>query len=359
MGRGYSRDVSKPLDKRTVLVAGGAGFIGSNFIRYLLDAEPGVRVVNFDLLTYAGNVRNNAEVEEDPRYRFVRGDIADDADVSGVFADSAIDVVVNFAAETHVDRSIEDAAPFVRTNVMGTACLLEHARRAGVSRYVQISTDEVYGSLGERGAFREDTPLEPNNPYAATKAGADLLVLAEARTHGAPALITRCSNNYGPMQFPEKFIPLMVANAMEDRPVPVYGDGSNRREWIYVDDHSRGVWEAVDKGRAGEVYNIGGGREMANVDLARMVLDELGKPASLIEFVTDRPGHDLRYAIDCSRIEREWGWSARWDFTDGIRATVEWYRTHPDWVREVRDGSYRAYYERHYTHRNATLTSFR
>ena len=351
--------MSKTPDNRTVLVAGGAGFIGSNFIRYLLDAEPGVRVVNFDRLTYAGNLQNNEDVETNPRYRFVRGDIAAEPDVAGVFAGAGIDVVVNFAAETHVDRSIEDAAPFVRTNVQGTACLLAHSRRAGVSRYVQISTDEVYGSLGEDGAFAEDTPLHPNNPYAATKAGADLLVLAEARTHGAPALITRCSNNYGPMQFPEKFVPLMLANAMEDRPIPVYGDGSNRREWIYVDDHSRGVWDAVNKGRPGEVYNIGGGQETAYIELARMVLAELGKPETLIEFVADRPGHDRRYAIDCSKIEREWGWAARTGFADGIRATIDWYRTHPEWVRGVRDQSYRSYYERHYTHRDRTLTSFR
>jgi len=231
--------MSVTSDRRTVLATGGSGFIGSNFIRYLLDTDPDVHVINFDLLTYAGNLRNNEAVQSDDRYRFVRGDTANPGEVGALFSDNTIDIVINFAAETHVDRSIEDAAPFVRTNVMGTECLLEHSRSNNVACFVQISTDEVYGSLGAEGMFREDTPLNPTNPYSATKAGADMLVLAHARTYGIPALITRCSNNYGPMQFPEKFIPLMLANVMEDKPIPVYGDGQNRREWIYVDDHWR------------------------------------------------------------------------------------------------------------------------
>ena len=343
---------------QVVLVTGGSGFIGSNFVRFLLRTEENVEVINFDLLTYAGNLGNNEDIAEDKRYRFVRGDIADEDQVAGVFSGNRIDTVINFAAETHVDRSIEDAAPFVRTNVVGTQCLLDHARRHKVSRYVQISTDEVYGSLGQDGLFSEDTPLNPTNPYAATKAGADLLVLGCARTHRFPALITRCSNNYGPSQFPEKFIPLMISNAFEDKTIPVYGEGLNRREWIFVDDHSRGVWKAVTDGKPGEVYNIGGGQEMANIDLVRGVLEVLGKPESLIQFVKDRPAHDLRYAIDCTKIEAEWGWRAHTDFETGISKTIEWYRTHQDWVREVKDASYMSYYDRHYTKREQTLASF-
>ncbi len=341
-----------------VLVTGGSGFIGSNFVRFLLSTEENVEVINFDLLTYAGNLRNNEDVAEDKRYRFVRGDIADEAQVSAVFSGNRIDTVVNFAAETHVDRSIEDAAPFVRTNVVGTQRLLDHARRHQVSRFVQISTDEVYGSLGQDGMFSEDTPLNPTNPYAAAKAGADLLVLSYARTHGFPALITRCSNNYGPNQFPEKLLPLVISNAFEDKSIPVYGEGLNRREWIFVDDHSRGVWKAATDGRPGEVYNIGGGQEMTNIDLVKGVLEALGKPESLIQFVKDRPAHDLRYAIDCSKIEAEWGWRTHTDFDTGILKTIEWYRSHQDWVREVKDASYLSYYDRHYTKRNQTLASY-
>ena len=266
---------------QTILVTGGSGFIGSNFIRYVLGAETDVRIINYDLLTYAGNLRNNEEVASDDRYAFVRGDIAGEEQLRRVFDQNRIDVVVNFAAETHVDRSILDAAPFVRSNIVGTQCLIDTSRKYGVSRYVQISTDEVYGSLGPSGRFREDTPINPTNPYSATKAAADLIVLSQARTHGFPAVVTRCSNNYGPYQFPEKFIPLMITNAMEETPIPVYGEGLNRREWIYVDDHSRGVWAAITRGRDGEVYNIGGGEEVANIDLVRQVLEiarEAGVP---------------------------------------------------------------------------------
>lgn len=336
---------------RSMLVTGGAGFIGSNFIRYVLETEPDVHITNLDLLTYAGNLRNNDDVAGNARYEFIRGDIADPSQLATVFRQGRFEAVINFAAETHVDRSILDSAPFVRTNVAGTQALMDAARAHGVVRYVQISTDEVYGSLGSEGRFSESTPTNPTNPYAATKAGADFLVLSYARTHGFPALITRCSNNYGPCQFPEKFIPLMISNALEDKTIPVYGQGLNRREWIYVDDHSRGVRTALERGHVGEVYNIGGGEEVANIDLVRRVLARLGKPESLIRFVADRPAHDLRYAMDCSRIEREWEWSSRVGFDDGLEKTIQWYLSHPDWVREVRDESYMSYYEQQYQSR--------
>ena len=334
-----------------ILVTGGSGFIGSNFIRYVLETEPEVRITNLDLLTYAGNLGNNESVAANPWYEFVRGDIACRDTLEGVFGQRPVDSVVNFAAETHVDRSIQDAGPFVRTNVQGTQQLMDAARAHGVTRYVQISTDEVYGSLGPEGRFSEDTPINPTNPYSATKAASDFLVLSYARTHGFPALITRCSNNYGPNQFPEKFVPLMITNALEGKPIPVYGRGVNRREWIYVDDHSRGVWTALRRGRPGEVYNVGGGEEIANIDLVRKILGLMGKPESLIRFVEDRPAHDLRYAMDCTKVELEWGWSAATRFETGIARTIDWYTKNPEWVREVKDDSYLSYYEKHYLHR--------
>jgi len=339
-----------------ILVTGGAGFIGSSFVRYVLRTQPGVEIINYDLLTYAGNLRNLEEVEADSRYRFVRGDIADNDSVRAVFEDNHLDAVVNFAAETHVDRSIEDSTPFVRSNVVGTQCLLDNARRFRVSRFVQISTDEVYGSLGPEGAFREDTPIDPSSPYSASKAGADMLVLSYFRTHKFPVVITRCTNNYGPYQFPEKLIPVLIENAMNDRSLPIYGDGLNVREWIFADEHSRAVWLALSRGRDGEVYNIGSGQEKTNLEVVRGVLKLLGKPESLITYVKDRPGHDRRYAMDCSKIRREWGWQSEMEFSEGLAQTIEWYKSHQDWMHEIKDASYLSYYDRMYTHRDDTLS---
>jgi dTDP-glucose 4,6-dehydratase len=338
-----------------LLVTGGAGFIGSSFIRYVLKTREDIGVLNFDLLTYAGNLGNLEDVAGDPRYRFVRSDIASVNDVEGVFAENSFDAIVNFAAETHVDRSILDSSPFVRTNVEGTRCLLEAARRHNVSRYVQISTDEVYGSLDATGAFREDTPIDPTSPYSASKAAADLLVLAYHRTHGLPALITRCSNNYGPYQFPEKLIPVLVTNAMENRSLPIYGDGLNVREWIFADEHSRAVLMALERGKPGEVYNIGSGHEKTNLEVVREILKLMNKSESLIQFVKDRPGHDRRYAIDCSKIRREWNWTSEIDFASGLASTIEWYLAHQDWVRGIKDASYLSYYDRMYTRRDQTF----
>jgi len=338
-----------------ILVTGGAGFIGSSFVRYVLTKRNDIEVVNFDLLTYAGNLRNLDAVSKDPRYRFVRGDIADAGHVERVFAGSRFDAVVNFAAETHVDRSILDSSPFVRTNIEGTRCLLDAARQHRISRFVQISTDEVYGSLDATGSFREDTPIDPTSPYSASKAAADLLVLAYHKTHGLPALITRCTNNYGPYQFPEKLIPVLVTNAMEDRPLPIYGDGLNVREWIFADEHSRAVLMALEFGKPGEVYNIGSGHEKTNLDVVREILRLMNKPESLIQFVKDRPGHDRRYAINCSKIQREWNWSPAIDFASGLAATIEWYKGHQEWVREIKDASYLSYYDKMYTRRDQTF----
>jgi dTDP-glucose 4,6-dehydratase len=341
-----------------ILVTGGAGFIGSSFVRYVLRTQQNVEIVNLDLLTYAGNLHNLDEVAADPRYTFVRADIADREATQAVFEQHAIDGIVNFAAETHVDRSIEDSTPFLKTNVAGTQCLLEHARRFKISKFVQISTDEVYGSLGDTGAFREDTPLDPSSPYSASKASADVWVLSFFKTYGLPAVITRCSNNYGPYQFPEKLIPLLITNAMEGRQLPIYGDGLNVREWIFADEHSRAVWLALERGRPGEVYNVGSGHEKTNLDVVRELLRLMGKPESMITFVKDRPGHDRRYAIDCSKIQREWGWRSEVDFSEGLRQTIDWYKTHPDWIREIKDASYRSYYDRMYTRREETLSRF-
>jgi dTDP-glucose 4,6-dehydratase len=330
-----------------MLVTGGCGFIGSNFIHHVLETDPDTAVVNFDCLTYAGNLANLEVVANHPRYRFVRGDVTDRAAVDAALALGATSVL-HFAAESHVDRSILDSGPFVRTNVLGTQVLLDAARAHKVERYIQVSTDEVYGSLGVTGAFTEGTPLAPNSPYAASKAAADLLVRGYVHTFGLPAVITRCSNNYGPYQFPEKLIPLFISNLLRDEPVPVYGDGLNVRDWLHVRDHCAALHRVWQAGRVGEVYNIGGRCERTNLDLTHTLLDALGKPRSLIRYVKDRPGHDRRYAIDCAKIERELGWRPAVTFERGLRDTVAWYREHPDWIAAIRTGAYLKYYETQY-----------
>ncbi len=330
-----------------VLVTGGAGFIGSNYVRLLLE-ESSDRVINLDLLTYAGNLANLAGFEDDPRYRFVRGDIRDRDLVRKILAEEQIDAVVHFAAESHVDRSVEGPEIFILTNVLGTEILLEESRAAGVDRFVMVSTDEVYGSLGNEGQFVEDTPLAPNSPYAASKASADLLCRSFFKTFDFPVMITRCSNNYGPFQFPEKLIPLMIANALEDSPLPVYGDGRNVRDWLYVGDHCRAVDLVLRRGVPGDVYNIGGCNEMRNLDLVEMLVHKLGKSRDLITFVKDRPGHDLRYAIDASKIMGDLGWEPQVDFQAGLARTVDWYLEHRSWWEEIRSGEYTSYYEKMY-----------
>lgn len=329
-----------------LFVTGGAGFIGSNFIHLVLATREDVELVNFDLLTYAGNLENLKGLEDHPRHRFVRGDITDADAVAGAI--EGCDAVVNFAAESHVDRSITDPGVFVRTNVLGTQVLLDAARAAGVGRFLQVSTDEVYGSLGDTGLFTEETPLQPNSPYSASKTGADCLVRAAYHTHGLETLITRCSNNYGPYQFPEKLIPLFISNALEGKALPLYGDGGNVRDWLYVDDHNRAILRVLDRGRPGEVYNIGGNNEKSNKELTLKLLEVLEKPESLIQYVTDRPGHDRRYAIDASKMKTDLDWEPEVDFDSGIRRTVEWYLANRTWWERIRSGAYREYYETQY-----------
>jgi dTDP-glucose 4,6-dehydratase len=327
---------------RRILITGGLGFIGSNFIRLLLDAEAGLEIVNLDKLTYAGNPLNLKDRESDPRYRLVRGDIADRELVESLVATEAFDAVVNLAAESFVDRSIASSAPFVQSNVVGTQVLLDAALAHRVPRFLQVSTDEVYGSLGPTGAFTEQSPLAPNNPYSATKAAADLLCRAYHRTHGLPAVITRCSNNYGPCQFPEKLIPLMIQRALRNEPLPVYGDGRHVRDWLYVGDHCRALHLALMRGEPGEVYNIGGGEELENIELVRLIIRQLGKSETLIESVPDRPGHDRRYAIDSSRARRELGWAPAVPFAEGMARTIQWYLDNPLWLAAIADGTYQA-----------------
>jgi dTDP-glucose 4,6-dehydratase len=334
-----------------VLVTGGCGFIGSNFIRWLLEDDPEARVVNFDKLTYAGNLENLASVADSDRYEFCRGDISDRERIDGVLEEFDVDAIVNFAAESHVDRSILDSTPFIQTNIVGTQVLIDAARAAGTSRFVQVSTDEVYGSLGATGAFTEETPLAPNSPYAASKTAADLLVRAAVHTHEFPGIVTRCSNNYGPFQFPEKLIPLFISNALDHQPLPVYGDGENVRDWIHVDDHCSGIAAVLREGELGDVYNFGGRAEMSNIGLTRRLLELLDRPESLIRFVPDRPGHDQRYAIDCTHAETELRWRPAVSFDEGLAATVEWYLQNADWVERVRSGAYREYYEQQYGER--------
>ncbi len=330
-----------------VLVTGGCGFIGSHFVRRLLTTDPTVQVINLDKLTYAGNVANLADVAGNSRYRLVVDDVANREAVRRQVG-AGVDTIVHFAAESHVDRSIHDAAPFVRTNIVGTQVLLDAAREFGVSRFVQVSTDEVYGSLGPAGLFTEDTPLAPNSPYSASKAAADLLVRSYVHTYGVPAIITRCSNNYGPYQFPEKMIPLFIANLLRDEPVPIYGDGLQVRDWIHVTDHCEAIEQVARHGRAGEVYNIGGQTERTNLQVARALLDALGKPASLLRHVPDRPGHDRRYALDCRKIQGELGWQPRVPFAQGLQETIRWYCANADWVAGIRSGEYLQYYQKQY-----------
>jgi dTDP-glucose 4,6-dehydratase len=318
-----------------------------------LKAYPEASIINVDKLTYAGNLDNLSDLSDSPRYRFVKGDIADPLQI-GALIEEGVDAIVNFAAESHVDRSIEDPGAFMKTNVFGTFVLLEAVRKVFPKqkiRVLHISTDEVYGSLGETGAFTEETPLAPNSPYSASKTAADVMARAYYHTYGLPILVTRCSNNYGPYQFPEKLIPLLISNAMEDKEIPVYGDGMNVRDWIYVEDHCRGLDVVLRRGREGEFYNIGGQSERTNLSVVKAVLDSLGKPHSLIRFVADRPGHDRRYAIDFSKIGKELGWKPLVTFEEGIRLTVEWYQTHRDWWKKIKTGEYLQYYQRMYGNR--------
>lgn len=331
-----------------ILVTGGCGFIGSEFIRQQLATNSLVRIVNLDKLTYAGNLENLTAIANDPRYEFVHGDIADQRCVDEVLSRGPVDALVNFAAESHVDRSLLDSGPFIQTNVIGTQVLLDASRRAGIRRFVQVSTDEVYGSLGATGKFTEETPLAPNSPYSASKAAADLLVRAYQHSFEFPAIITRCSNNYGPYQFPEKLLPLFITNLMSDQAVPVYGTGQNVRDWIHVSDHCRGIAAALEKGRPGEIYNFGGMTEKTNLEITHLLLDLLGRPKSLIRFVADRPGHDLRYAIDCSKARSELGWQPQVNFEEGLRNTIDWYRSNGDWISRVRSGEYQSYYAKQY-----------
>ncbi len=324
----------------TLLVTGGCGFIGSNFVRHLLATDDAVRVVNLDALTYAGNPANLRDLADHPRYRFRQGDICDRDAVRAAFA--GVTDVIHFAAESHVDRSIQDSGPFVRTNVLGTQNLLDAAREFKVNRFVQVSTDEVYGSLGPTGLFREDTPLAPNSPYSASKAGADLLARAYFETFKLPVVTTRCSNNYGPYQFPEKLIPLFVTNLLADKQVPVYGDGMQVRDWIHVLDHCRGVEAAWRLGTPGEVYNFGGECEKPNIEITKTLLALLGKPDTLIRYVEDRLGHDRRYAIDCTKAKRELGWTPQVRFEAGLGETIDWYRANAGWVADIQSGQYRA-----------------
>ena len=333
---------------QTVLVTGGAGFIGSNLVRFLRRERPEWTVVNLDKLTYAGNAESVADLRQDPGHVFVRGDIANAELVEHLIRHHAVDAILNLAAESHVDRSILGPGIFVETNVSGTQVLLEAARQARVKRFLQISTDEVYGSLGASGKFTEASPLRPSSPYSASKAAADLLVLAHGHTFGLDVVVTRCSNNYGPYQFPEKLIPLMIANALEGRRLPVYGDGMQVRDWIHVEDHCRALLVALENGRGGEIYNIGSDNEWPNIQIVGRLLEILQKPRDLIEHVKDRPGHDRRYAIDAAKARAELGWSPGIPFADGLKSTVEWYLQNRGWWERVRTGDYRTYYDRNY-----------
>ncbi len=333
---------------QNILVTGGAGFIGSNFINHILNTRDDWFIVNLDKLTYAGNLENLTEIENNKNYQFIRGDISNRELVNYLFEKYNINSVINFAAESHVDRSILGSEVFYRTNIIGTTVLLDIAKKFGVEKFLQVSTDEVYGSLGETGLFTECTPISPNSPYSSSKAGADLAALSYYHTFGTPVTITRCSNNYGPLQFPEKLIPLMIINTLHNKNLPVYGDGLNVRDWIYVIDHNRAVELAFEKGRIGEVYNVGASQEMKNIEIIKLILGILGKNESLIEYVKDRPGHDRRYAIDSSKIQNELGWKPEYKFEQAIVKTVEWYLANKSWWERIISGDYLKYYEYQY-----------
>ncbi|OPY70589.1 MAG: dTDP-glucose 4,6-dehydratase 2 [Syntrophorhabdaceae bacterium PtaU1.Bin034] len=333
------------MDSQHILVTGGCGFIGSNFVRYTLSSSPH-RITNIDKLTYAGNLENLKGLENEPRYRFFRGDIARKPDIEKVF--DGVDAVINFAAESHVDRSIIDPDAFVNTNIYGTYTLLEQARKTGIKRFLQVSTDEVYGSLGSTGKFREETPLAPNSPYSASKASADMIAMAYYKTFGLPVVITRCSNNYGPYQFPEKLIPLLISNALEGRDLPIYGDGLNVRDWIHVNDHCAALALALEKGKPGSIYNVGAENERNNLEIVELILQILDKPKSLIKYVKDRPGHDRRYAIDNTKIRNELGFRVSVPFKTGMEETVRWYVENRSWWERIKTGEYLDYYEKWY-----------
>ena len=336
------------------MVTGGAGFIGSHVVRLFVNKYPDCRVVNLDKLTYAGNLANLADIERAPNYVFVKGDITDLDQMRQVMAEYEIDGIIHLAAESHVDRSIENPQVFLDTNIIGTSVLMDACRKYGITRYHQVSTDEVYGDLPlDRPDlfFTEETPIHTSSPYSSSKAAADLLVLAYHRTYGLPVSISRCSNNYGPYHFPEKLIPLMIANALNDKPLPVYGAGENVRDWLYVEDHCKAIDLVIHKGRVGEVYNIGGHNEMKNIDIVKIICKALGKPESLITYVTDRKGHDMRYAIDPTKIHTELGWLPETKFADGIQKTIQWYLEHKEWWETIISGEYQGYYERMYGNR--------
>ena len=333
---------------KNILVTGGAGFIGSNFINSILSKRDDYNIVNLDKLTYAGNLENLKDIEEYNNYHFVKGDITNRELVDYVFQKYSIKYVINFAAESHVDRSILGSEIFFRTNVIGTNVLLEASRRYEVEKYLQVSTDEVYGSLGKEGLFTEQTPLSPNSPYSSSKAGADMMALAFHHTYGLPVVVTRCSNNYGPFQFPEKLIPLMIINAMNNKKLPVYGDGMNIRDWIYVLDHNKAIEMVLEKGKEGEVYNIGAGNEMPNIEIVKLILKKLNKDEELIEYVKDRLGHDRRYAIDSTKIKKELGWLPEYDFANAIEKTINWYLENTNWWKKIISGEYQNYYKLQY-----------
>jgi dTDP-glucose 4,6-dehydratase len=337
-----------------LLVTGGAGFIGSNFVRQVLAKHPQYSILNLDKLTYSGNLHTLQDVMADPRHTFVRGDICDRRKVQEVLS-AGVEAIVHFAAESHVDRSILDSAAFVKTNVLGTQCLLDAARAAGVRRFVLVSTDEVYGSAAPGEKFTEESRLAPNSPYAASKAGADLVARAYFRTYRFPVIITRCTNNYGPYQYPEKFLPLIITRALRGESIPVYGDGQQVRDWIYVTDHCAALDTILHQGREGEIYNLGAGNEWANVEIARRILQLLGKPESLLTYVQDRPGHDRRYALESEKVQRELGWVPETTIEAGLQQMVDWYLANGDWIRRVAARGYRAYYRRQYDRRDATL----